>query len=174
MERCATRLKEFDVAVDVVNFGILRLRPRNKFQLLKDFVSVVDNGGNSRYLYAPSGSPTPLWQQILESPLAPGPFPKLEELKIKQRAISYYFRKRHFFDTYTPRSEVCCLPQGTNKDHHQLVDHPHLLKRNRPNPIIFPDGDGDGDGNGKHRMGIGITIPEIPQPVAIPSRGREK
>ncbi|GKD82675.1 hypothetical protein Tco_1349514, partial [Tanacetum coccineum] len=46
-------------------------------------------------------------------------------------------------------------------------------KRNRPNPIIFLDGDGDGDGNGKHRMGIGIAIPEIPQPIAIPSCGRE-
>ncbi|GJT69643.1 hypothetical protein Tco_1028929 [Tanacetum coccineum] len=79
LERSATRLKAFDVAVDVVNFGIQRLRPRNKFQLLKDFISFADNGDNSRYLYAPSGSPTPLWQQILKSPLAPVPFSKLEE-----------------------------------------------------------------------------------------------
>nr|GEV58390.1 26S proteasome non-ATPase regulatory subunit 4 [Tanacetum cinerariifolium] len=95
LQRCATQLKAFDVAIDVVDLGIQHLRPKTKFQLLKNFVSIVDNGGNSRYLYAPSGLPTPLWQQILKSPLAPGPFPKLEELKTKQREISYYFRKRH-------------------------------------------------------------------------------
>nr|GFA09229.1 hypothetical protein [Tanacetum cinerariifolium] len=66
LQRCATQLKAFDVAVDVVDFGIQHLRPKTKFQLVKDFVSLVDNGGNSRYLYAPSGSPTPLWQQILQ------------------------------------------------------------------------------------------------------------
>ncbi|GJT00376.1 26S proteasome non-ATPase regulatory subunit 4 [Tanacetum coccineum] len=152
LERCATRLKEFDVAVDVVNFGIQRLRPRNKFQLLKDFVSVVDNGGNSRHLYAPSGSPTPLWQQILEFvSVSTCAFSKARGAQDKAKGHFILFQKETFF----------------------IPTHLGVKKRNRPNPIIFPDGDGDGGGNGKHGMGMGITIPKIPQPVAIPSRGRE-
>lgn len=67
----ATKFKAFDVAVDVVNFGVQRW-PMTKKQLLQAFVAAADNNGNSCYFYAPIGSRTSLGQQILSSPLAPG------------------------------------------------------------------------------------------------------
>ncbi|GJW99691.1 26S proteasome non-ATPase regulatory subunit 4 [Tanacetum coccineum] len=64
LEFYATRLKEFKVAVDVVNFGLQSVPPQ-MHKLLEAFVKAADNDGNSRYLYAPSGSTTSLGQQIL-------------------------------------------------------------------------------------------------------------
>ncbi|GKA39934.1 26S proteasome non-ATPase regulatory subunit 4 [Tanacetum coccineum] len=83
LESCAKRLKEFKVAVDVVNFG-LQFLPPTKHKLLEAFVKAADNDGNSHYLYAPSGSTTSLGQQILCSSLAPGGLPMQEEKKKEQ------------------------------------------------------------------------------------------
>ncbi|PWA68914.1 26S proteasome non-ATPase regulatory subunit 4 [Artemisia annua] len=70
LEDFAARFKAYNVAVDVVNFGV-QCCPTAKKQLLEAFVAAADNNGNSHYLYAPSGSSTSLAQQILSSPLAP-------------------------------------------------------------------------------------------------------
>ncbi|GKC46242.1 GroES-like zinc-binding alcohol dehydrogenase family protein, partial [Tanacetum coccineum] len=79
----AKRLKEFKVAVDVVNFG-MQFLPKTKKKLLQEFVETADNHGNSHYLYAPSGSRTSLGQQILRSPIAPECLPMQEEKKKKE------------------------------------------------------------------------------------------
>lgn len=64
LKSSAMQLKSFNVALDVVNFGIQYL-PKTKKELLEAFVAAADNNGNSHYLYAPSGSRTSLGQQIL-------------------------------------------------------------------------------------------------------------
>nr|GEU97393.1 26S proteasome non-ATPase regulatory subunit 4 [Tanacetum cinerariifolium] len=74
LEFYETRLKDFKVAVDVVNFG-MQFVPPQKHKFLEAFVKAADNDGNSHYLYAPSGSATSL---------APGGLPMQEEKKKEQ------------------------------------------------------------------------------------------
>ncbi|GKD59701.1 26S proteasome non-ATPase regulatory subunit 4 [Tanacetum coccineum] len=74
LENLATFLKELNVAVDVINFGFQDppMHPRGrKDKFLRAFVAAVNVDGNSRYLYAPDGSPYSLDKNLSSSPIMP-------------------------------------------------------------------------------------------------------